>query len=139
MIALDQAFSSSYAQARTRFLQAAARVAVPVTSYDHPLAGRDGEALALDVALVGDPQSEAMLVVSSACHGVEGFCGSGVQVASLHDDAWLEQVRAEARRSALLFLVERSTIHLGRTGNDVVELGAAAMLMTSELGLALAA
>ncbi len=54
-------------------------------------------------------------------------------------EPWLEQVRAEARRSALLFLVERSTIHLGRTGNDVVELGAAAMLMTSELGLALAA
>lgn len=51
---------------------------------------------------------------------------------------WLEQVRAEARRSGLPILVERSTIHLGRTGDDVVELGAAAMLMTSELGLALA-
>jgi predicted NBD/HSP70 family sugar kinase len=53
-------------------------------------------------------------------------------------EPWLEQVRAEARRSALPLLVERSTIHLGRTGDDVVELGAAAMLMTSELGLALA-
>jgi predicted NBD/HSP70 family sugar kinase len=52
---------------------------------------------------------------------------------------WLEHVRAEAGRSALPLLVERSTIHLGRTGDDVVELGAAAMLMTSELGLALAA
>jgi len=54
-------------------------------------------------------------------------------------EPWLEQVRAEARRSALPLLVERSTIHLGRTGDDVVELGAAAMLMTSELGLALVA
>jgi predicted NBD/HSP70 family sugar kinase len=52
---------------------------------------------------------------------------------------WLEQVRAEVDRSALPLLVERSTIQIGRTGDDVVELGAAAMLMTSELGLALAA
>jgi predicted NBD/HSP70 family sugar kinase len=52
---------------------------------------------------------------------------------------WLERVRAEAARSALPLLVERSTIHLGRTGDDVVELGAAAILMTSELGLAPAA
>lgn len=52
-------------------------------------------------------------------------------------EPWLARVRAEAGRSALPQLVERSTIHLGRTGSDVVELGAAAMLMTSELGLAL--
>ena len=56
-----------------------------------------------------------------------------------YGEPWLERVRAEARRSALPLLVERSTIHLGRTGDDVVELGAAAMLMTSELGLALVA
>ncbi len=54
-------------------------------------------------------------------------------------EPWLQRVRAEAQRSALPLLVERSTIHLGRTGDDVVELGAAAMLMTSELGLALTA
>jgi N-acetylglucosamine repressor len=56
-----------------------------------------------------------------------------------YGEPWLEQVRAEAERSALPLLVERSTIHIGRTGDDVVELGAAAMLMTSELGLALTA
>ena len=54
-------------------------------------------------------------------------------------ETWLQAVRAEASRSALPLLVERATIHLGRTGDDVVELGAAAMLMTSELGLALTA
>lgn len=54
-------------------------------------------------------------------------------------EPWLARVRAEAQRSALPQLVARSTIHLGRTGGDVVELGAAAMLMTSELGLAIAA
>jgi predicted NBD/HSP70 family sugar kinase len=53
--------------------------------------------------------------------------------------AWLAEVVAETRRSALGLLVERSHIHIGTTGEDVVEIGAAAMLMTSELGLALAA
>jgi predicted NBD/HSP70 family sugar kinase len=52
---------------------------------------------------------------------------------------WLACVRAEAERSALPLLVKRSTIHIGRTGDDVVELGAAALLMISELGLAPAA
>jgi len=56
-----------------------------------------------------------------------------------YGDAWLEAVRAEIERSALPLLVERSNIHFGRTGDDAVELGAAALLMTSELGLALTA
>ena len=47
MIGLDHAFSTSYAQARRRFLEAAATAGVPVTSYDHPLTGRDDEALIL--------------------------------------------------------------------------------------------
>jgi N-acetylglucosamine repressor len=54
-------------------------------------------------------------------------------------EPWLEQVRLETHRSALALLVGQSTIHIGTTGPDVVELGAAALLMTSELGLALAA
>ena len=35
----------------------------------------------------------ALLIISSACHGVEGFCGSGVQTALLHDAAWRLVVR----------------------------------------------
>jgi predicted NBD/HSP70 family sugar kinase len=54
-------------------------------------------------------------------------------------EGWLAAVRREARRSALPLLAERSTIRFGRLGPDVVELGAAALLMTSELGLVPAA
>ena len=32
--------------------------------------------------------------MSSACHGVEGYCGSGIQISLLHDAAWHEAVRA---------------------------------------------
>ena len=49
---------------------------------------------------------------------------------------WLEAVRAETRRSALALLVEQADIDLGTTGSDVVELGAAGILIASELGLA---
>ena len=45
--------------------------------------GRDGEMLAMDVARDGPMQRDVAAVVSSGCHGVEGFCGSGVQVAML--------------------------------------------------------
>lgn len=102
MTNLSQAFSISYAQARVRFLEAAASAGLPLASHVHPLPGRDGETLAMDVALAGDPDASAMLIVSSACHGVEGYCGSGVQVAALHDPQWLEHARS--RGVAVLYI-----------------------------------
>ncbi|MCX7232683.1 MAG: DUF2817 domain-containing protein, partial [Burkholderiales bacterium] len=75
-----QPFSSSYAQARAKFLAAAASAGLAVQSYPHPLPGRDGEALATDLVLDGAANADRLLIVTSACHGVEGFCGSGVQV-----------------------------------------------------------
>ena len=47
------AFSDSYAQARAKFLAAAASAGLAVRAYPHPLPGRDGEALATDVVLDG--------------------------------------------------------------------------------------
>jgi hypothetical protein len=57
------------------------------------LKGLDGEDLAMDVVLEGDPGAKSLLILSSACHGVEGFCGSGVQVSALRDAAWREHAR----------------------------------------------
>ena len=39
MIGLEQAFSGSYAQARMRFLEGAARAGLPITTQGHPLPG----------------------------------------------------------------------------------------------------
>ncbi len=100
MIAIPEAFSTSYAQARVKFLEAAATDGLRIESFKHPLPGRDGEQLATDVALEGDLASDRLLIVSSACHGVEGFCGSGVQVFALHDDEW----RAKARDAGVAVL-----------------------------------
>lgn len=95
MIAPATAFSSSYAQARQRFLEAAAAAGLPLQSHPHPLKGRDGEDLAMDVARDGPADASNLLIVSSACHGVEGYCGSGVQLHALHDAPWREHARAQ--------------------------------------------
>ena len=119
------------------------------TRSDWALAGQEVSHRSLLAAFrAGDPVARQLVLASAPPLGrvigaMIGTLGAReiVLVGPMADfgEPWLEQVRAEARRSALLLLVERSTIHLGRTGDDVVELGAAAMLMTSELGLALAA
>ena len=85
-------FSQTYAQARERFLGLAEAQRLDVRSHPHPLLGRDGEALAMDVVREGANDASALLIVSSACHGVEGFCGSGVQSALLADPKWHEAV-----------------------------------------------
>jgi hypothetical protein len=78
-------FSQSYAEARAKFLHTAASAGLAIESHRHPLPGRDGETLAMDVARFGAADAQALLLISSACHGVEGFCGSGVQNALLAD------------------------------------------------------
>jgi hypothetical protein len=97
-----ESFSPSYASARSKFLAAAAAAGARIESHAHPLRGRDGEDLAMDLALIGAPGALRLLIISSACHGVEGYCGSGVQVHALHDAPWLDQAREAG--VALLFI-----------------------------------
>ena len=94
MIGVADAFAPDYARARVKFLEAAATAGAAIASDPHPLSGRDGEALALDSALDGPPDAKRLLIVSSGCHGVEGHCGSGVQVFALHDAQWRDKARA---------------------------------------------
>jgi len=93
-------FASSYAEARNKFLAAAAAAGLPVESHPHPLPGRDSELLAMDVARFGPADAKALLLITSACHGVEGFCGSGVQNALLGDPAF----HTEAGRAGVAVL-----------------------------------
>ena len=92
---LVSAFSASYAAARVKFLEAAATAGAQIESHVHPLKGREGEVLAMDVALLGAADAQQLLIVSSACHGVEGFCGSGVQVFALYDQEWLQAAASQ--------------------------------------------
>jgi hypothetical protein len=98
----EQVFASSYAQARDKFLASARQAGLPVQSKRHPDKGAEGEELAMDVARDGADGADKLLIVSSGCHGVEGFCGSGVQVAALQDAAWRD--RARERGVAVLYI-----------------------------------
>jgi len=95
-------FAQGYAEARGKFLAAAEAAGLDVHSHTHPMLGREGEALALDVVRDGPADAAAVLILSSACHGVEGYCGSGAQIALLQD-AGLRQA-ARDNSVALLYL-----------------------------------
>jgi hypothetical protein len=89
----DEFFSGTYQEARRKFIEAAQDAGLKVESKVHPLRGLQGEELAMDVAREGAPNASNVFVLTSGCHGVEGFCGSGVQVAALRDGNWRERAR----------------------------------------------
>jgi ribosomal protein S18 acetylase RimI-like enzyme len=74
-----ECFSSSYGEARERFLIACAESGAEIVSHRHPLAGPDGSPLFLDEARFGKADARCVLFVASGTHGIEGFCGSGIQ------------------------------------------------------------
>ncbi len=94
MTDIQSGFSKSYAEARQKFLKAAQAASLTVDSNIHPLKGRDSEELAMDVVLDGAPNAKQLLIISSACHGVEGYCGSGVQIHALQNTAWRDACKA---------------------------------------------
>ena len=93
MTSLPSAFSRSYQEAREKFLLAAHSAGLAVQSHVHPLPGRDGETLAMDVVRDGPLDAAHLLIVTSACHGVEGYCGSGVQIHALQNESWRHMTR----------------------------------------------
>ncbi|HEX4509138.1 MAG TPA: M14 family metallopeptidase [Burkholderiaceae bacterium] len=95
-------FSDDYAQARQKFLDAATAARARIDSHPEPATGMAGERLAMDVARLGPDEAALLLVISSGCHGVEGYCGSGVQDALLQDAALLDQAHRDG--VALLFI-----------------------------------
>jgi hypothetical protein len=72
-------FSSTHTDARAAFLAACGAAGGEIVSYHHPLAGPDGEPLFLDTARFGPRDARRVLFVASGTHGIEGFCGSGIQ------------------------------------------------------------
>jgi len=121
--AAGDAFARSYGEARQKFLRAAEDAGLAVEAKPHPAKGLEGEALALDVARDGPPDASRLLIVSSACHGVEGYCGSGVQVAALRDAGF--RARAAERGVAVLYLHGLNPYgfsHMRRTTHENVDL-----------------
>ena len=75
----DAVFPASYAAARERFRAAAARLGAPITTYDAEGLGPKGERLATDTLWLGPADATRVMVLVSATHGVEGYCGAAAQ------------------------------------------------------------
>ncbi|MEO1060730.1 MAG: DUF2817 domain-containing protein [Actinomycetota bacterium] len=88
-----------YPTARDRFLDAVRRRDARLTSHPHPRRGLHDEELAVDVAEVGPADAERVVVVVSATHGVEGYCGSALQTDLLDG---LDEVELGADRLVLV-------------------------------------
>jgi hypothetical protein len=118
------AFAPTYAAARARFLAAAGARDAVLIEHVHPHAqGPDGEPLAIDVARLGRRDAPALLVVSSGTHGVEGYCGSGIQVALLEDEAVLSAVSRSGVELLLVHAVNPyGFAHVRRTNEENVDL-----------------
>jgi len=82
----DSPFGRDFAHSRDLFLQAARTAGAKIESYGHPERGPLGETLSTEVAWIGPPDADKVLVLVSGTHGVEGFCGSGAQVDWLRRD-----------------------------------------------------
>lgn len=78
--AIPKCFSESYDEARRKFLNAGDDLGLTPKSYANPLTGPNGGTLATDCLWIGPEDAEKVLVMISATHGVEGFCGSACQI-----------------------------------------------------------
>ena len=117
-------FAQTYSEARDKFLAAAEARGARMFRHVHPSErGAQGEELSIDVAQLGDHGATAMLLVSSGTHGVEGFCGSGCQVALLHDAAFLSSVERTGVSVLMLHALNPYGFsHLRRTNEDNADL-----------------
>lgn len=121
---IPSCFSDNYAQARATFREAAARRNAQLQAAVLPgHLGAQGEELSIDSAYLGTEGCKKVLVVSSGVHGPEGFCGSGCQVAALHDDELLSRLEAADIGLLLIHGVNPYGFsHLQRTNEDNVDL-----------------
>lgn len=83
-------FSPDYAAARETFRAAALDAGAHLSAFPLDVRGPTGGELSTDVAWLGPEDASKVLVLASGVHGVEGYCGSGVQV------AWLRRGEAAA-------------------------------------------
>jgi len=117
----SQYFRTTYQAARQAYRDAAAARGLQVTPYRNPAKGAEGEELSSDMILIGPADAERLLIVTSATHGAEGFCGSGIQV------SWLAEgggKQLPPRTAALLVhaMNPYGFSHVRRVNEDNVDL-----------------
>jgi hypothetical protein len=117
-------FAQSYGEARDKFTAAAVAAGARMSRYLHPTErGADGEELSIDLAVLGNENADRALLLISGTHGVEGFCGSGCQVALLNDDALLGAIQRSGAAVLMLHALNPYGFsHLRRVNEDNADL-----------------
>jgi len=113
-------FSDTYQEARDKFLTAAQQRGARLE--EHVLSGHlglHGETLATDVALWGSPDADKLMLITSAIHGVEGYCGSGCQISFLQDDSLFGRAEDLGVAIAFVHAVNPHGFSFGRRVNEV--------------------
>lgn len=114
-------FHRSYKEARHAFRRAT--LGMLQESFFLPVTGKNGEPLAVDIAIDGDADSDNLLMISSGCHGVEGFGGSGAQLACLGNAEIGRRLSEE--NLAILYIHALNPYgfsHLGRCTHENIDL-----------------
>ncbi|MGB3066901.1 MAG: M14 family metallopeptidase [Ottowia sp.] len=121
---VSQHFAGTYAEARRKFLDAAGTLGAVIETFELPgYLGAQGETLATDIAYLGARTARRLLILSSATHGPEGFCGSGCQIATLHDADLLQRLERASIAMLMIHAVNPYGFsHLQRTNQDNVDL-----------------
>jgi Protein of unknown function (DUF2817) len=132
-MSINQYFSENYAQARLQFLAAGQSVIAfqascanfaSIQSFEHPTQkGAQAETLAMDVFSIAPTGAKKVLMITSAMHGLEGFCGSGCQIALLHDSELINRFIESKTSLVLVHAVNPFGFsHLRRVNEDNIDL-----------------
>jgi len=80
---LSHYFSSSFAEAQAKFRDAAREAGARLSTFKNPAPAPSGVTLSTESAWIGPSHAERLLIVLSGTHGVECYCGSGLQIGLL--------------------------------------------------------
>ncbi|WP_019504886.1 DUF2817 domain-containing protein [Pleurocapsa sp. PCC 7319] len=114
-------FAHSYQEARDNFMACCAERATFVKSWQHSLRGIAGEKLYVDLAWFGDLAAKKVIVLVSGTHGIEGYCGSGIQVSSIQT-GWHRQADRNLAIIMIHGLNPWGMSHLRRVNEEGVDL-----------------
>ena len=117
-------FGKTYDDARAKFRAGAQSAGVETKSYVlEGYSGSQGEALSIDTALLGSADASDLLVMTSATHGPEGFCGSGSQVSFFYDQDLIERLVSSGVALLLVHAVNpHGFSHMRRVNEDNIDL-----------------
>ena len=120
MDASQPRLAPTYDAAREAVLAAGRGAGAEATAFPHPLPGRFGEGLAIDVLTIGPADADSVLMVVSGTHGVEGYAGSALQ------RWWLDE-RAASRPGGVRVVIVHALNPVGfswvcRVNEDNVDL-----------------